>query len=75
MADFCKQCSEEDFGFDDESLKGLCDDGTVVEVICEGCGHCIVNHLGECEDPWCLKKHGRLPEGGIRRVVPRILGT
>lgn len=53
MADFCKQCSEKNFGEDYKDMAGLCTEedtkkGLSVPVLCEGCGYTYVNHLGEC---------------------------
>lgn len=62
MADFCKQCSIEEFGEDFEELKGLCESGTVF-TMCEGCGACHVNKDGECVSPKCMKKHGEKANG------------
>jgi hypothetical protein len=58
MADFCKQCSEELFDKDFEELSGLCQEGFIANVICEGCGMTEVDHAGECRNTQCLKKHG-----------------
>lgn len=44
MAEFCAQCSEEIFGEDYEDFAGL---GENVGVICEGCGHILVNLQGQ----------------------------
>ena len=56
MADFCKQCSIALFGEDCGDMKGLCEDGFYVTVICEGCGVTCVNHLGECIFEDCFEK-------------------
>lgn len=51
MADFCKQCSIDNFGEDFGDLAGLCQPGEVVEALCEGCIHdglCDVDHTGTC---------------------------
>lgn len=53
MADFCKQCSIENFGEDLGDLEGLCRPGEIVYVICEGCSGSIVDHTGKCVDPVC----------------------
>lgn len=37
MADFCKECSIENFNADYGDLLGLCQDGEYAWVICEGC--------------------------------------
>ncbi len=51
MADFCRQCSLEQFGEDFRDLADLCAPGKRCGVICEGCKHegvCYVNHEGVC---------------------------
>jgi hypothetical protein len=63
MADFCSQCSIETFNEDHGDLKGLITQekvsfGYVQTVLCEGCGPTYVNHLGECRNPTCGKRHG-----------------
>lgn len=64
MADFCKQCSEEYFGYDakdfvSESLTEsmFINEGKILLSICEGCGYIETNHLGECVSLDC-EKHG-----------------
>lgn len=57
MAEFCKQCSEELFGEDFADFAGICQEGGLAVVICEGCGLTHVNYLGECINPDCLEKH------------------
>ena len=60
MADFCKQCSIENFGQDFGELANLITEedtknGLVSSpVICEGCGIIQVNHLGECVSEDCM---------------------
>ncbi len=55
MADFCMQCSIEQFDKDYENLKGLCKPGEMVMAICEACGPTYVDStgrcLGNCSDP------------------------
>lgn len=63
MADFCKQCSINNFDWDFEDFKGLLtreqyEGGYFMPVLCEGCGPCVVDHTGKCHDPNCMKKHG-----------------
>lgn len=67
MADFCKQCSIEIFCEDYRELAGISDRmGQVLEegcgwgVLCEGCGHTIVDNDGKCINQVC-KKHGFTP--------------
>ena len=61
MADFCKDCSIEMWGKDNEDLSNLISrervlQGYAARVLCEGCEGILVNHLGVCIDPQC-KKH------------------
>lgn len=50
MADFCRQCAEEHLGHTDcDDLAGLAPEGRVVSVVCEGCGHCLVDSEGNCQ--------------------------
>lgn len=59
MADFCKQCSIDNFGEDFGDLKlGPLEPGKYWVVLCEDCGPIQVNQEGECVSPDCLKKHG-----------------
>lgn len=61
MADFCRQCSIEEFGedFGDHARPGeILPDDRCYYVICEGCGIVGVNEKGECLTPDCLQKHG-----------------
>jgi hypothetical protein len=62
MADFCNQCAKEiDFP---PSLVGLCEAGFAVQELCEGCGHCMVDHLGNCVTDNCLLHHKKSADGG-----------
>lgn len=62
MADFCKQCSIENFGEDFGDLAGL-GNGSPLKpgegwaVLCEGCGPTCVDDEGECIAKNCLLKH------------------
>ena len=61
MADFCKQCSVELFGKDNEYLKGLTsksswEKGEAAVVLCEGCGVIQVSPDGSCISEDCLKQ-------------------
>ena len=63
MADFCKQCSLDNFGEDFEDLKGLGEGQNLKPghgwlVLCEGCGPAIVDAEGRCIAAHCDKKHG-----------------
>jgi ribA/ribD-fused uncharacterized protein len=61
MADFCKECYEEHFGPEGTNdLAGLCKEGEIASVICEGCGPIFVNHEGICHGNHnyvCLRGH------------------
>lgn len=64
MADFCKQCSIDNFGEDYGDLAELhlemkLADGEGFAVLCEGCGAAIVQHDGTCIARWCDKEHGK----------------
>jgi len=70
MAEFCKQCSIENFGEDFGDFKGLSSiENTNKElgivVICEGCGYIIVDHEGSCMSKDCLK-HGQEVTNGAQ---------
>lgn len=63
MADFCNQCAHE-MGFSPGDLAGLstAEDtaaGRYARALCEGCGPCQVDHLGNCVSFNCLSQHGR----------------
>lgn len=67
MADFCKQCSIDNFGEDYGDLANLrpdlvLADGEGLLVLCEGCGPAIVLHDGTCISKDCDKKHGAQDE-------------
>ena len=59
MADFCQQCSLENFAHDFGDLAGLVPvSSTAINVVCEGCGpNCLVDNNGRCVGN-CLKEHG-----------------
>lgn len=51
MADFCRDCAVDTWGFDTKDLAGLItkedmDNGIRAHVICEGCGWILVDHEG-----------------------------
>jgi len=46
MAEFCRSCCFEMFGKDTKDLAGLCDEGTMVWVLCETCGYIWVDENG-----------------------------
>ena len=61
MADFCRQCSIDNFGKDYEDHKGLTDSeswekGLAATVICEGCGFIQVDPEGNCVSQDCMCK-------------------
>lgn len=67
MADFCKQCSIDNFGQDFKELAGITQQhewatGKAAQTLCEGCGPIQVDPDGNCvsEDCLCkgLKGHG-----------------
>ena len=65
MADFCKQCSIQQFGEDFGDLAGLCTEmdnehNQYPNALCEGCGFIQVNHLGECVTTGCSHEQGHL---------------
>jgi len=60
MADFCKQCSIENFGEDFGDLAGMSTEETTKKklypvVLCEGCGPIQVDHTGKCVTNNCLR--------------------
>jgi hypothetical protein len=62
MADFCKQCSIENFGDDFGDLAGLStiehtNKNEYALVLCEGCGPIQVDHTGKCVSTDCLVIH------------------
>lgn len=59
MADFCKQCSLENFGEDHKDFQFNAPDGMVTAVLCEGCGPTYVDNDGNCVCDWCLEQHGK----------------
>jgi len=68
MADFCKQCTKAFIALPDEDLPndmaGLSTaadtaNGLYAQVLCEGCGFCLVDHTGKCVSPDCFEKHGK----------------
>jgi len=54
---FCNHCAIE-LDFKTGDFAGFCHPGTYVMVICEDCGHCIVDYEGNCVALECTKKHG-----------------
>lgn len=69
MADFCKQCSvglwpDKPEGYNDfiglSTFEDTCK-GLYAIVLCEGCGPCQVDHLGNCVSSDCHEKHGGPP--------------
>jgi len=60
MADFCKQCSIENFGEDFGDLADLSTEestkmGLFPVALCEGCGLILVDHTGKCVSSDCLR--------------------
>jgi hypothetical protein len=69
MADFCKQCSIDNFGEDYGDLEGITTaentaDKLYASVLCEGCGAIQVDHEGNCISENCL-------ENGHKNVAKR----
>ena len=56
MIEFCSQCAIEIFGDDNRELAGLCGEGYMAAVLCEGCGMIWVDHTGKCQTK-CDKHH------------------
>jgi hypothetical protein len=65
MADFCKQCSIENFGedFGDFKTSEPLEEGFGYWVLCEGCGAALVTQDGTCISEVCDKKHGVKNDG------------
>lgn len=65
MADFCKQCTEDNICLDGPNdFEGVISEaeeaaGTTAVVLCEGCGPIQVNRAGECLSVDCDKNHGK----------------
>jgi hypothetical protein len=61
MADFCNQCAKY-FGFPEGDMahsdRTPPKPGMGYPDLCEECGPNFVDHLGNCNDPNCDKKHG-----------------
>ena len=56
MADYCVQCAaDHNFLMTDFTKEP---EGCVRPVICEGCGHTIIDHAGRCLAD-CLEHHGK----------------
>ena len=51
MAEFCKQCAEE-LGFEPDFAGMIHPEdvamGFGANILCEGCGPCLVDHTGKC---------------------------
>lgn len=58
MAEFCKDCSIDNFGQDFEDLAGLCQPGQYAIVLCEGCGSIMVDNEGICQGDCLDPEHG-----------------
>lgn len=64
MAEFCNQCAAE-LGIETGDFAGFTSEerwkhGMCRVVLCEGCGHTVVDPKGNCVSPHCLKKHGKI---------------
>lgn len=63
MADFCFQCTVDMFFTPPGDLAGLCEEGQIVNVICEGCGCGVwVDYEGWCVTSDC-PEHGDMAPG------------
>lgn len=65
MADFCRACSIEMWGYDTRDLAGLGPElpsGAGYVVICEDCGFILVDHQGNCVE--CQLKQGQRGHDG-----------
>lgn len=70
MAEFCAQCAAELHGKRIKSgFIGLCKEGEVVSVLCEGCGPVYVDHRGVCQH------HGRGTSEDCRQQMQLPLET
>lgn len=53
VADFCRECSIDNFGRDFRELEGLCSPGYTTPALCEGCSQTmsgvLVDHYGVCQ--------------------------
>lgn len=65
MADFCYQCSLDMYFGPPGDLNGLCKEGDIARVLCEGCGITKVDHRGWCISPYCDARHGEPPPGQL----------
>lgn len=72
MADFCQQCSVENFGEDMRDLAGLGEtaDGMGWGVLCEGCGMTTVDNSGRCIADWCPEHGGDRVDTHPSPVIP-----
>lgn len=65
MADFCRQCSLDNFGEDYRELAGIGDGdlkpGYGYPAVCEGCGFILVDKDGNCLD--CHLRRGKSGHG------------
>lgn len=61
MADFCLQCTEELAGVEygnRNDMRGLVPEWSFARMLCEGCGHTIVDAAGRCVSDRCFERHG-----------------
>lgn len=64
MADFCRQCTLDNWGiegcdYEHFAREPLLPQGHGFEVICEGCGFTFVDNQGNCIAEDCLQHHGK----------------
>lgn len=83
MADFCKQCSIENYNEDSGDLRGIAKRDLTSEeklmgngwpALCEGCGPTIVDDEGKCISSYCLKKHAVVNDA-VERSCPNVPHT
>lgn len=65
MADFCRQCSLEEFLEDFHDFIDLCDPGEILKVICEGCGPTWIDHNGVCRSCVAHTRTGTVAGGQV----------
>ncbi len=65
MASYCKQCSLDTWGHDDEDFVGT---HVLLLTLCEGCGVVHVDSKGKCLTD-CLAHHGTYPQMTIEEWI------
>jgi len=76
MAAFCWQCIEDLLGMEGEGndFEGLCKEGEIIIVLCEGCGDIWVDYKGRCTGgPECSRKHpSETPQGCVTLSYEKV---